>query len=579
MWKFFVGLLVGIAVAVLGTLIIVLAVGKLFSSKQPTIAGDSALVLALTGDIPEAAPVELPIPFLQSDNSPTVRDLWTSLRQAATDNRIRALVIQPQSVVAGWGKLQEIRHELVEFKKSGKPVYAFLQGAGSREYYLASVADKVYLSPDDSLDVKGFFLEEMYFKNTLDKLGVQVQVDHMGKYKDFGDTFTKTAMSPESREALNGVVDQIFNDFCTTVGQGRHKTTDQVKTLLDAGPFMAEQAKNDGLVDVLGYEDDVYSELQHKTNVKELKKVSIRSYFRAAPGKGDRIALLVGEGDIVRGNTSDGYNTQSVVSSGGFSKLIRRVRNDSSVKGVILRVDSPGGDAVASDEILHELKLLSASKPLVISMSDLAASGGYFISMTGDKIFSYPNTITGSIGVLYVRPNLKGLYDKLGVTTDSISRGKMSDLDSISNPLSDSETQKLHESISTTYRSFLTKVALARRKNIDQIDAVAQGRVWMGAQARDNGLVDNLGGFDEAIGYIRSKAGLSPNGDTNLVVYPPRRSLLEVLSNTSADNLENAVSGRMSLDYQVRKVLPGLPGPSFLQGGLLRRLPYTLVVH
>jgi protease-4 len=467
---------------------------------------------------------------------------------------------------------------LTEFKKSGKPVYAYLQGAGSREYYLASVADKIYVSPDDSLEVKGFLLETMYFKNTLDKLGVQVQVDHMGKYKDAGDTFTRTGMTPETKEVLNSVVDQIYNDFCTSVAQGRHKTADQVKTLLDAGPFMADQARNDGLIDVLAYENDMYSDLNHKVGVSDLKKVAISTYFRGAPGKGDRIAILVGEGDIVRGDPNEGYGSASVISSGGFSRLIRRVRNDSSVKGVILRVDSPGGDAVASDEILHELKLLSAAKPLVISMSDLAASGGYLISMTGDKIISYPNTITGSIGVLYVRPNFKGLYDKLGITTDTVARGKMADLDSVSNPLSDAETQKLHESISNTYRAFLTKVAGARRKSIDQVDAIGQGHVWMGAQARDNGLVDSLGGLDEAIAFIRSKAKLPARGDTNLVMYPGRKSLFEVLAGSSPDTLEDAMA-----QSRVRKLVPGLPtglvGMSFLKGGMISRLPYSLTVQ
>ena len=302
--------------------------------------------------------------------------------------------------------------------------------------------------------------------------------------------------------------------------------------------------------------------------------MNIRSYFRAAPGKGDRIAVLVGEGDIVAGDPNDTYNSQTVISSGAFSKLVRHVRNDSSVKGVIVRVDSPGGSAVASDEILHELKLLSAAKPLVISMSDLAASGGYLMSMTGDKIFSYPDTITGSIGVLYVRPNLKGLYDKLGVTADSIGRGKMADIDDISNPLSDAETQKLHESIAATYRSFLAKVAGARKKSIDQVDALAQGRVWMGAQAHDNGLVDNLGGFDEAIAYIRTKAGLSANGDTNLVVYPPRRSLFELLSSSSTDSMETAF-----MESRIRKLAPGLPSRSLMEGGILRRIPYSLLIH
>jgi protease-4 len=578
MWKFFAGLAVGIVVAILGSLIIFLAIGRLFSSKPPSIAGDSALVLSLSGEIPEVAPVELPPPFSQNDGTVTVRDLWTSLHEAASDHRIRAIVLKPQSVTAGWGKLQEVRQELLGFKKSGKPIYAYLQSGGSREYYLASVADKIFTSPDDSLEVKGFNLEEMFFKNTLDKFGIQVQVDHMGKYKDAGDTFTKTGMTPETKEVLNSVVDQIYNDFCTVIGQGRHKTADQVKTLVDAGPFMASEAKNDGLIDVLAYENDLYSDLNHKVGVSELKKVSINTYARATPGKGDRIAILVGEGDIVRGDPNEGYGNPTVISSGGFSKLIRRVRNDSSVKGVILRVDSPGGDAVASDEILHELKLLDAAKPVIISMSDLAASGGYLISMTGDKIVAYPDTITGSIGVLYVRPNFKGLYDKLGITTDNISRGKMANIDSLSNPLSDAETQKLHESIATTYRAFLTKVAGARNKSIDQVDAIAQGHVWMGAQARDNGLVDNLGGLDEAVAMIRAKAKLSAGGETNLVMYPPRKSLLEILSSSSPDSLEDAFA-----ESRTRKLLPGLPtglnAQSLLQGGLLSRMPYMLTVR
>ncbi len=206
MGKFLLGVLVGVIVAVLGSLIIVLAIGRLFASKQPTVAANSALVLSFDGQVPEAAPVDVPIPFFQSQSAPTIRDIWTSLRAAAKDNRIKAVVLQPRDITAGWGKLEEIRQELVDFKKSGKPVYAFLQRPGSRAYYLASVADKVFLSPDDMLDVKGFGLEEMFFKNTLDKLGVNVQVDHIGRYKDAGDIFTRTNMTPETpRSSRSGL--------------------------------------------------------------------------------------------------------------------------------------------------------------------------------------------------------------------------------------------------------------------------------------------------------------------------------------------------------------------------------------
>jgi protease-4 len=574
MWKFVLGIAVGIVVTVVGSFIILFSIGRAFSSKQPTVAGDSVLVLALDGDLPEAPSVDIPIPFVQAQTSPTVRDVWTALRAAATDNRIKAVVVEPRGIGTGWGKLQELRQELTNFKKSGKPVYAYLQSPGTREYYLASVADQIFVSPDDMLEVKGFLLQEMYFKNTLDKFGVTVQVDHIGKYKDAGDLFTKTNMSPETREVMNQVLDQLYGEFCAAVGQGRHKSADEVKTLIDAGPFLASQAKADGLIDTLGYEDDVYSSLKRKLGVHDLNKVNIKTYFRAVPGKGDRIALLTGEGDIVRGDPDSSLGNQTAISSGAFVKVIRQVRNDSGVKGVILRVNSPGGDSVASDEILHELKLLSAAKPLVISMSDLAASGGYFISMTGDPVISYPNTITGSIGVLYIRPNLHGLFDKLGVQVETLARGKMAGIDSVAEPLSDAAQAKLHDSILATYRSFVGKVAASRKKNFDQIDAIAQGRVWMGTQARENGLVDDLGGLDQAIALIRKKANLSAGGDTNLVPYPARRSLYEILSNASPEALESSFA-----ESRIRKQLPGLPSRALLEGGMLRILPYQLTVQ
>lgn len=574
MGKFLLGVLVGVIVAVLGSLIIVLAVGRLFASKQPTVAANSVLVLTLDGELPEAPPVDLPLPFFESQSPPTIRDFWTSLRAAAKDNRIKAVLLQPRDIAAGWGKLQEIRQELVDFKKSGKPVYAYLQRPGTRAYYLATVADKVFISPDDMLEVKGFGLEEMYFKSTLDKLGVSVQVDHIGRYKDAGDIFTRGNMTPETREVLGQVLDQIYGDFCASVAQGRHKSPDDIRSLIDMGPFEATQAKASGLVDELAYEDQVYADLKKRTGVSDLNKLSIRTYFKAAPGRGDRIALLVGEGDIVTGDPEGTVRSGDNISSVSFEKTIRQVREDGNIKGVILRVNSPGGDAVASDEILHELKLLSAAKPLVISMSDVAASGGYFISLTGDSIISYPNTITGSIGVLYVRPNLHGLYDKLGIQTDALKRGRLADMDFPDVPLSDAAQQKLHESIQATYQSFVGKVASARKKTYEQIDTIAQGRVWMGTQARENGLVDQLGGLDQAIATVRQRAHLPLSGDTNLVTFPPRRSLLDVLATSASD-----MSAEAAVETRLRKTVPGLPGPALLHGGVLRVLPYKLIIQ
>ncbi len=574
MWKFLLGVLIGIIVTVFGLFIVFLAIGRIFANKAPSVAGNSVLVLSLRGDIPEAAPVDVGLPFFQQQAAPTVRDLWTSLHAAATDNRIKAVVLEPRGLMAGWGRLEELRQELADFKKSGKPVYAFLESPGSREYYLASAADRIYLSPGDVLQVKGFLLEAMYFKNGLDKLGVQFEVDHIGRYKDAGDVLTRTNMSPETREVLGQVLDQIYGDFCSTVGQGRHKSADDIKTLIDMGPFTADQAKANGLIDQLGYRDELYSDLRKKTGESKLNRIDIRSYFRAEPGRGDRIAMLVGDGDIVQGDPGNAFGGGTEIADRAFAKLIRQVRNDSAVKGVILRVNSPGGDSLASDLILHELKLLSAAKPTVISMSDVAASGGYYISMTGDSVVAYPDTITGSIGVLYARPVVRGLFDKLGIQADLLSRGKLAEMDSVTQPLSDAAKQKLHEAIESTYKLFVTKVASARKRAYDQIDQIAQGRVWMGTQARQNGLVDQLGGLDQAIAMVRQKAHLPPTGDTNLVMFPPRRSLLEVLANSSPEALQDSAA-----ENKLRQMLPGLPSRALLKGGLLRIIPYQIEIR
>jgi protease-4 len=574
MAKFLVGVLVGVIVAVLAIVVVIFAIGRIFAARQPTLAADSVLVLSLTGDLPETAPVEVPIPFLQSASTPTVRDVWASLRNAATDNRIKAIVVEPYNLVAGWGKMEELRQELLDFKKSGKPVYALLQAPGSREYYLASAADKIYLSPDDLLNVKGFRVAELYFKNALDKLGVSVDVDHIGAYKDAGDIFTRTNMSPETREVLGQVVDQLYGDFSSTIAQARHKSADDIHGLIDQGPFLADQAKTDGLIDQTGYEDQVYSDLEKATRTPKLNKVNIKTYFRAVSESGDRIAMLAAEGDIIRAEGKPGLGTEAVIASGPFIKTIRQIREDRSIKGVILRIDSPGGDATASDEILRELKLLSAAKPMVVSMSDVAASGGYYMASTGDPIVAYPDTITGSIGVLYVKPNIHGLFDKLGISEDAITRGKMADVDSVYTPLSDAGRQKLHESIQDVYDVFVSKVASARKKTFAQIDPIAQGRVWMGAQARDNGLVDQLGGLDQAIALVRQKAHLPANGATNLILYPPRRSLLDVLTSSSTSSIEDEVTAR-----DLRKKIPGLPGPAMLEGGMLQILPYQFTVQ
>jgi protease IV len=572
MKKFLLGAFVGLLFAAVCVVVVLAVLWKMTSGKAPSIPDNSVLVLNLDGDVPEVPPVNFGLPFGENQAQPTIRDLWTALHAAAADPKVKAILLEPHGLAIGWGKLEELRQDLVDFKSSGKPIYAYLQTPGMHEYYLASVADKIYVSPDDYLEIKGFRIEAVYLKNTLDKLGISFDVDHIGRYKDAGDILTQNSMSPETREVLNAMLDQVFGNFCSTVAASRHKSADDLRSLIDQGPFLASAAKDAGLVDELGYESQTLRDLKAKVKARsDLVKTSYRSYARANPGSGQRIAFLAASGDIIRGTVDQPLGQADVIASETFSRTIQQVRNDKSIKGVILRVDSPGGDAVASDEILHEVKLLAAEKPLVISMSDVAASGGYFISATGDPIVAYPNTVTGSIGVIYGKPNLHGLYDKLGVTKELLMRGKFAGIDSDYTPLSDAEKQKLHQGIEATYRSFVTKVATARKKTYDQIDPLAQGRVWMGAQASSNGLVDHLGGLNEAVQLARQKAKLGPNEEIMLVPFPPKRSLFDVLFNSNTDSMVDAQVSRT-----LKSVLGFQPNAALVKGGILEVLPYTV---
>jgi protease-4 len=292
--------------------------------------------------------------------------------------------------------------------------------------------------------------------------------------------------------------------------------------------------------------------------------------------------MVVGEGDITRGSTNDGGNNG--ITTAGMVRLLRRVRDDDEIKGVILRIDSPGGDGIASDDILHEAKLLSQKKPTVISMSDLAASGGYFIAMTGDPIVAYPNTETGSIGVFFGKVDLRGLYEKLGLKTEIMKRGQFADIESPSKPLTDAERAKLRTEIEVFYRGFVQRVADGRKRNYNDMEALAQGRVWTGAQAKQNGLVDELGGIDRAIELVKAKARIAASEKITLVAYPPRRSLLQVLMDGDLDvtSLESSFT-HSAIDARIRarvkEVMGDLPLKALSQGGILSLMPYSVSIR
>lgn len=578
MRNFLIGLVVGVLLVGLAIVIVVFAAIRYagsYANRPVTVADGSTLVLDLEGEVPERLPAEIPIPVLQNQRAMSVEEVWDLFRRASSDSRVRGVLFEPRSLDIGWAKMEEIHDEILNFRKSGKPVITYLRAPSAREYYLASATDKIFISPEDSLDLKGLAAQSMFFKQTLDKLGINAEVIHAGKYKDAGDMLTRTSMTPETREQLNAVLDQYYGNLIATIAQGRKKQPDAVRALIDDGPFLARDAVSDGLIDSLGYEDQAVAEMQSRLKQSELKRITGRAYERGAtPGPGHRVALIVGQGMITAGSGNENADDESFTGA-GFIKLLRQAENDSSIEGVIMRIDSPGGDAVASDQILHQAKDLSKKKPLVISMSDEAASGGYYVAVTGDPIIAYPNTLTGSIGVIFARFVLHGLFDKIGMNEQLLTRGRFADIDAPDVPLSDAEQQKLSGQIDAFYRAFVSRVAEGRHRPFDQIEPLAQGRVWVGQQAKDNGLVDGLGGFDRVIEAYKQRAHLSPSDRVTIVPYPGRQSILELLVNRSDPTAEV----RAEVRTRVEKVLGNVPFDLLSQHGFVEIMPFVLRVR
>ena len=578
MLKFLIGLLVGVILTVALIVIAAFSVARFGTEKRTVVPDSATLILRLEGDIPERPPIEFPIPFFEQQSPSTVKDVWELLRKAAADSRIKAVVLEPQNISAGWAKLEEIRGDLEQFRKSGKPLVAYLKGPTTREYYLATACDRIYMGPEEYLDVKGLRAVMMFFRGTLDKLGVQIEVEHAGKYKDFGDMFERKDMSPETKEVMNSVLDDVYGRLLSTIATARKKSVEEIRATIDEGPFLAQASVSKGLIDSLRYEDQMFGELKDRLKSGELHKLSHRDYLKVPPaslgleGK-PRVAFLVGQGDITRGSSSDDIYGEEGIGAEGFDKLLRRVGSDGSIRAVIVRIDSPGGDAMASDDIWREMNLLSKKKPVVISMSDAAASGGYYMALTGDPIVAYPGTFTGSIGVVFGKPNLRGLFDKLGLTEDSLQRGRYADIDSEYEPLSPAARQKLREGIDVSYRDFVSKVAEARKRPYNQVEPLAQGRVWLGDQAKERGLVDELGGIDRAVELVKERAKIGKDEKVALVTYPPKRSVLDVLmSRTPESALESRLTPLAKIVRKARLELLSRPG-------LLRLMPYSIEVR
>lgn len=519
--KFWAGVIAGVGLAVL------LALGGAWLipwwlERPPSVKDGTTLVLALSGPIPEAPPENLN-PF--EPPGFTTFSIWDVLRKAAVDKRIRAVLLIPDKPGAGWAKLTEIRNAVARFRQSGKPVMAALRTPSLRDYYVASAAERISLPPGDFADVKGVRVELLYARKALDKFGILPEFEAAGQYKDGADILTRSSMSGQTREVMEGLLDARMRTFTESVAAARKKTAGEVRALIDEGPFLAEEAVAKGLVDATEFRDQTEQALALRLGQKELTKLSAAEYQRVRASSlgledGPVIAVLAAEGDILRNPIP--YFAEDILDPDSMRRYIREIREDGAIRAVILRIDSPGGDAIASEEILRELRLLAAKKPLIVSMSDVAASGGYAIALAGRRLIAYPETLTGSIGVFYGKLVFTGLYEKLGVTAEVLTRGRHADIDSALRPLTAESRAKLRQMIAKTYESFVGQVAEARGKKREEIERVAQGRVWLGSEAPGNGLVDELGGIDRAIAVAISEARLPKETKPRLALYPPR---------------------------------------------------------
>jgi protease-4 len=409
----------------------------------------------------------------------------------------------------------------------------------NREYYIATAADKIFVPPPGDLYINGFAAEAMFYKGSLDKLGVEADVIQIGpKYKNAPDQYTKKEMGEGQREVINAVLDEYFGRFTAGIAESRRKSVEDVVALIDTAPFNANQAKEFGLIDDALYEEQVHDELKKQLGYKADDKLrTIRGgEYREIPSdslglnNGERVALIYASGAINIGHSNDSPFGGSMVGSDTVVSAVNDAANDSSIKAIVLRVDSPGGSALASDLMWHALENAKAKKPVVVSMSDVAASGGYYISCNASKIVAEPTTITGSIGVFMGKPVVKGLYDWLGITNQYVMRGKNSGIFRETEKWTPEERAKMEEGANNIYfNNFLPKVARGRNMDAERANMLGQGRVWTGTQARENGLIDEFGGLEKAIDIAKELAKLPADKDVRRVVFPAPRPFFETL--------------------------------------------------
>ena len=549
------GTLAGLALFLLGGVllfVVMMSVLAAIGEKPVVVEKGSYLVFDLSADISDA-PAQFDnaalLALFSEEQGPQflqLRNVTRALRAAATDDRIAGVMLhgsfKPSGYGTGYGALREVRRALQEVRDAGKPVVAHLEYPTPRDFYVASVASDLALDPYGLWAVPGLASEPMFFAGAFERFGIGVQVSRTGKYKSYTETFTRQNLSPENREQMSGLLGDFWTELRDGIASARQLEPSVVQSLIDAGSsFYPQQALENKLVDRLAYRDEIVADLKRATGQtgrqESFKQVALPAYIRqlkladagseevpANAGSSEgRVAIIYAEGPIV-----DGEGQIGEVGGETFAREIRRLRNDSNVKAIVLRVNSPGGSVTASEHIQRELRLARDSKPVVVSMGSYAASGGYWISAYADRIFAEPSTITGSIGVFAVFFNVQQLGNNLGFTWDSVKTGRFADALSAVRPKTPEELALAQGFVDWTYDSFIHKVAEGRRLDPAKVQEIAQGRVWSGTAALELGLVDEIGGLAEAVADAAERAGLKP--DFRIVEFPRHKDFSQVIA-------------------------------------------------
>ena len=545
-----------ILVALIGVLVIWMAL----RTPEPTIRDNSVLVLRVAGALPDYSPDD---PFKKFFGGPdqSLTGLVMQFKKAKVDKRIKAVLLDVNLSGVGWGKAEEIRDAIADFRSSGKPVYAYIEFGLNKEYYIATAADKIIVPPPGELFINGLAADVMFFRGSLDKLGIYPDIYQIGKYKTAANMFTEKQMTEAHKQFMNELLDDLYGRYLNTIAQARHKSYDEVKTLIDNAPYNADEAKKAGLIDEAMYRDEVETMLKKSLNQKESEPlIATRGseYRDVSPeslglNKGERIAVIYASGEIGSGSSQNSPSGDQSIGSDTVAKALNDAAADKTIKAIVLRVDSPGGSGLASDIIWRAVEMANTKKPVVVSMSDVAASGGYYISASARKIIAQPSTITGSIGVLAGKPVMRGFYDWLGISNEYVLRGKTSGMFRETEKFSDEERVKFEEWIKTTYyRDFVPKVAKGRGKDAQYIDSVAQGRVWTGAQAKDKGLVDEFGGLEKAVDVAKQLANIPADKGVERVILPYPTTFLQQLLSGGGENSNTEIERQ-------RAVLAAMP--------------------